>query len=65
MHVQLYLPGHHGGDTRDSPSVSGLLMRALGFAENMRAAARTAGSTNAGARITFADVFSCMSPKPT
>ncbi|PWR07433.1 hypothetical protein DKT69_34810 [Micromonospora sicca] len=50
----------HGADARESPSVSGLLMRALGFAEDMRAAARTAGSTNAGARITFADVFSYL-----
>lgn len=50
----------HGADVRDSPSVSGLLMRSLGFAEDMRAAARTAGSTNAGARITFADIFSYL-----
>ncbi len=50
----------HGTDTGQSPNLSGLLMGALGFADDMRAAARTAGSTNPGARITFADIFSYL-----
>jgi hypothetical protein len=50
----------HSTDTRQSPNLSGLLMRALGFADDMRAAARTTGSTNPGARITFADIFSYL-----
>ena len=50
----------HSTDPRQSPNVSALLMRAVGFPDDMRAASRAAGSTNAGARITFADVYSCL-----
>lgn len=59
LKTQERLPDH-STDTSQSPNLSGLLMRALGFADDMRAAARTTGSTNAGARITFADVFSFL-----
>ena len=48
----------HSADARQIPSLSGLLMQALGFADDMRAAARTSSSTNPGARITFADIYS-------
>lgn len=50
----------HSTDHQQSPNLSSLLMQALGFADNMRAAARTTGSTNPGARITFADIFSYL-----
>lgn len=52
------LPDHHV-DGR-TPSLSDLLLTALGFPTDLRAAARTTGSTNAGNRITFADLFSFM-----
>jgi hypothetical protein len=42
------------------PSLNTLLMTALGLPHDMRAAARTGGSSNAGARISFADVFSFL-----
>ncbi len=42
------------------PSLNTLLMTALGLPDDMRAAARTGGSSNAGARISFADVFSFL-----
>jgi hypothetical protein len=42
------------------PSLSTLLMTALGLAADMRAAARTGASSNPGARISFADVFSFL-----
>ena len=35
-------------------------MTALGLPDDMRAAARTGTSSNAGARISFADVFSFL-----
>lgn len=59
LRAQERLPDH-STETSQSPSLSGLLMRALGFADDMRAAARTTGSTNAGARITFADIYSFL-----
>lgn len=52
------LPDHHTGD--GDPSLSGLLMTALGLPSDMRAASRTAGSGNAGNRITFADVLTFL-----
>lgn len=42
------------------PSLSTLLLAALRLPADMRAAARTGTSTNEGARISFADVFSFM-----
>ena len=42
------------------PSLNTLLMTALGLPDDMRAAARTGGSSNVGARISFADVFSFL-----
>lgn len=52
------LPDHHvdGGQ----PSLNTLLMTALDLPDDMRAAARTGGSSNTGARISFADVFSFL-----
>ncbi len=52
------LPDHHTDATE--PSLSTLLLAALGLPADMRAAARTGASTNEGARISFADVFSYM-----
>lgn len=52
------LPDHHLDTTQ--PSLNTLLLTALGLADDMRAAARTGVSTKAGARITFADVFSFL-----
>jgi hypothetical protein len=49
------LPDHHADD--GEPSLNTLLMTALGLPADMRAAARSAASSNAGNRITFADVF--------
>lgn len=42
------------------PSLSALLMNALGLSPDMRAATRSSGSTNPGNRITFADLFTFM-----
>ncbi|MDQ1627199.1 MAG: hypothetical protein QOI54_943 [Actinomycetota bacterium] len=42
------------------PSLSSLLLAALGMPDDMRAAARTGSSANTGARITFNDVFTFM-----
>jgi hypothetical protein len=56
--VREHLPDHHTGD--GDPSLSGLLMTALGLPTDMRAASRTAGSSNAGNLITFADVFTFL-----
>lgn len=47
----------HSTDLDGSPSLNSLLMGALGFPDSMRAAARTSTSTNAGKRISFADIF--------
>jgi hypothetical protein len=52
------LPDHHVG--AGQPSLNTLLMTALGLPDDMRAAARTGGSSNTGARISFADVFSFL-----
>lgn len=52
------LPDHHTGD--GDPSLSSLLMTALGLPSAMRAASRTVGSSNAGNRITFADVLTFL-----
>ncbi len=52
------LPDHHLDTTQ--PSLNTLLLTALGLPDDMRAAARTGASRNAGARITFADVFSFL-----
>jgi hypothetical protein len=52
------LPDHRTeGDER---TVSTLLLSALGLPTDLRAAARTRNTTNAGSRITFADIFSYM-----
>jgi hypothetical protein len=59
LKAQERLPDH-STDARQIPNLSALLMQALGFADDMRAAARTPGSTNPGARITFADIFSYL-----
>jgi hypothetical protein len=42
------------------PSLNTLLLTALDLPDDMRAAARTGGSSNTGARISFADVFSFL-----
>lgn len=42
------------------PSLNALLLDELGLPADMRAAARTKTTTNAGARISFADIFSFM-----
>jgi hypothetical protein len=52
------LPDHHADD--GEPSLNTLLMTALGLPADMRAAARSAASSNAGNRITFADVFTFL-----
>ena len=46
--------------TAADPSLSALLMNALGLSPDMRAATRSSGSTNPGNRITFADLFTFM-----
>jgi DNA repair exonuclease SbcCD ATPase subunit len=56
--TQERLPDHQTGD--GAPSLSSLLMAALGLPSDMRAASRTAGSGNAGNRITFADVMTFL-----
>ncbi|MEU8023677.1 hypothetical protein AB0B88_15825 [Micromonospora haikouensis] len=53
------LPDHSTG-LDQSPSLNTLLMGALGFTDHMRAAARTGSSTNAGTRISFADILSFL-----
>ena len=53
------LPDHHLTDT-GGPTLNSLLLSAMGLADDMRAAARTGGSSNPGARITFADIFAFM-----
>ncbi|GAB3448558.1 hypothetical protein [Actinophytocola sediminis] len=52
------LPDQRTGD--GEPSLSALLLNALGLPADLRAAARTRTTTNAGARISFADVFTFM-----
>ncbi|RAY10663.1 hypothetical protein DPM19_34475 [Actinomadura craniellae] len=52
------LPDHHIDATQ--PSLSTLLMTALGLPDDLKAAVTTKGSTNAGNRITFADIFSYL-----
>ncbi|SRR5216683_1704635 len=49
------LPDHHVDSTQ--PSLSTLLLAALGLPGDVRAAARTGTSSNVGARITFGDVL--------
>lgn len=44
----------------DDNSLNALLMESLGLPSNMRAAAQTGRSTKAGARISFADIFTYM-----
>jgi hypothetical protein len=56
--TQERLPDHRTGD--GEPSLSALLLNALGLPADLRAAARTRTTTNAGARISFADVFAFM-----
>jgi hypothetical protein len=56
--TQERLPDHHL-DT-GQPNLNALLLNTLGFAEGMRAAARTGTSSNAGARITFNDIFTFL-----
>ncbi len=52
------LPDHHVGTGQ--PSLNTLLLTALDLPDDMRAAARTGGSSNTGTRISFADVFSFL-----
>lgn len=52
------LPDHHVD--AGQPSLNTLLLTALDLPDDMRAAARTGGSSNTGARISFADVFSFL-----
>ncbi|GGM86273.1 AAA family ATPase [Dactylosporangium sucinum] len=59
LRTQERLPDH-STELDQSPNLSSLLMSELGFAGDMRAAARTGTSTNAGTRITFADIFSFL-----
>jgi hypothetical protein len=56
--TQERLAVHHTDATE--PSLSALLMTALGLPSDVRAAARTGSSSNAGSPITFADVYSYM-----
>lgn len=53
------LKDHHIDDKKD-PQLSDLLLTTLGLPTDMRAAARGAGSINAGNRITFADIFTYL-----
>lgn len=52
------LQDHHVND--DQPTISGLLLEALGLSTDMRAASRSSRSTKRGTRISFNDVFSFM-----
>lgn len=52
------LPDHHADKTE--PSISDLLMTALGLPTGLKAAARSSNSTRQGAEITFNDVFKYM-----
>jgi hypothetical protein len=52
------LPDYHVD--AGQPSLNTLLLTALDLPDDMRAAARTGGSSNTGARISFADVFSFL-----
>jgi hypothetical protein len=56
LRTQDRLPDH-STDLDRAPSLNTLLMSALGFPDDMKAAARTGTSTNVGARISFADIF--------
>ncbi|MFK3983125.1 hypothetical protein ACI2K4_22450 [Micromonospora sp. NPDC050397] len=56
LRLQERLPDH-SVDPAKTPNLSTLLMTALGFSDEMRAAARTGASTNTGSRITFNDIF--------
>jgi hypothetical protein len=56
--TQERLPDHHVDDS--DPSLSALLLNALGLPADLRAAARTRTTTNAGTRISFADIFTYM-----
>ncbi|MFJ8732224.1 hypothetical protein [Streptomyces bauhiniae] len=53
------LPDHQIKSS-EANSLNALLMTSLGLPSNMRAAAQTGRSTNAGARITFSDIFTYM-----
>ena len=55
---QVRLPDHFTNKTE--PSLNALLLSAMDIPDGMRAAARAAGSTNQGARITFGDIFKYM-----
>lgn len=52
------LPDHHVD--KAEPSISNLLMTALGLPTGLKAAARSSNSTRQGAEITFNDVFKYM-----
>ncbi|WP_027341453.1 hypothetical protein [Hamadaea tsunoensis] len=52
------MPDHHAD--ANEPRLNSLLLNALGFRDDMRAAAGTSGSTSAGNRITFSDIFSYL-----
>jgi hypothetical protein len=49
----------HNTDSKE-PSLSALLLTAIGLPADMRAAARTGSSSRAGGLISFADIFSFM-----
>ena len=57
--TQERLPDHHVNLDAE-PSLSALLLTALGLPADARAAATGGGSSKPGSRITFADVFSFM-----
>ncbi|MEJ8652666.1 AAA family ATPase [Streptomyces sp. MS1.AVA.3] len=50
----------HQAKSGEASSLNTLLMTSLGLPSDMRAAAQTGRSTKAGARITFADIFTYM-----
>ncbi|MEU5992807.1 AAA family ATPase [Spirillospora sp. NPDC047418] len=52
------LPDHHIDATQ--PSLNTLLMTGLGLPDDLKAAVTAKGSTNAGSRITFADIFAYL-----
>ncbi|MCC3279485.1 hypothetical protein LJ754_09995 [Arthrobacter sp. zg-Y40] len=45
---------------KEEPALNTFLLQALGIPDDMRAASRSAGSTNQGARISFYDLFKYM-----
>jgi RNA polymerase-binding transcription factor DksA len=58
LNEQTALPDHFVD--KQEPSLSSFLLSAMDLPDDMRAAARSSGSTNQGARITFNDIFKYM-----